>query len=479
MSTSTNTSTQAPFLWEPITRWSARVLLTLLALFICIAGVFIGINWKDEELGSAAQALLREPAMQVPDQQNGFYILRQIDAVDGSNLLADGIANTQAERTAFSQGLKAYQAYSLRAGASKALAFTWNKNRCQNTLDNCLKNDLLHRQELSAQISANSLLLQRYAMMRALSGYQESMIPSAVASVPSFMSLQQASDMLTLQAAFEIADGNGEVGLQMLESNDKQLRLMLKNGGSLISKMAMQTALRKQARMLSEILVLYPALTEQYAARLHSLARPLTGAERSLADSYAAEARSQINTLSSLLHDGGLEEDAGEKNGLRAWLWQYTYHPHATANQLAAYWQLMIEASRQDPKNLEQEKKKLTQFEQDSFAEGVAGYLKYSYNPSGKLLIGVARPYAFTYIEKMIDTDAYLRLLDLQIHILQHNIPDADIAAYLEKTGPELRSPYDGAAMQWDRQAGQLKFLGHEKTASNPDGGKLNVIALH
>jgi len=477
--------------WKTALRWSARVFITLIALVLVVVVAFILINLKDEKLSNEAQALLRESEVKVEDAQNGFYILKQIAAPADSELLQTGIASVRAERAAFEQGGRAYMNYNLALKPGKALDFKWEHKQCQKTRDNCVKDDLQYRKELTAQIEQNQSLLQRYALMRGMSDYQERIVPTVATSLPAYAHLLAAMDMLTTQAVFDIADGNLEAGLAALEDNDKQIRLMLLKSDLLISKMAMQAALRKQARTISELALLYPALPGQYAQRLHALVRPLNAAEKNMADSYRSEARMQMTMIQTLQSDLRAEIEAGTKADTQAenevaghviWplnrLQKYAYQQNATLNLLASYWQVVIEASADAPQHLETAKKKLTERAQKTLGSGFFSFPHYFYNPVGKILTSLSMPYPLSYVERTIDTDAYLRLVSLQIDILAKKLPEAGIASYLQNSPPELRNPYDAKPMEWNASASQLQFTGHEKASNNPDGGKLSVVAL-
>jgi len=466
---------------KAVIRWSLRIFLVVAGIALLLLATFVAINLKDEALTPETQALLQDQLFHLPDEQNSFYILVMMNAAPGTDLLKNGINKIEAQQSLYQQDKAYYQSHPHPEVEESTLSFNWNNNRCRQTIQNCVQMDLAKRAGLRAQMASNQILAERYALMRKTGGYEEHLIPTFNASVPPYSSLSRAIDLLLTQASFDIADGKLDAGLQLLESNDRYLRGALKNSSSLISKMVMQTAIRKQARTVSELLVLYPALLEQYADRVSRLVQPMTEAERSLERAFLYEASVQAQFPQHLFASLATTQDKSE---MAPWplnvLGNFTFQPNATSNMVARNWAFIIGAARNTAVDFNASKERLEKMREAFNAGGISFYLEHAYNPVGKILMQVGIPdYALTYIGKSLDTDAYLRLVSLQVDILRKKIPDADIPAYLANAPPTLRSPYDGSAMLWDTRSAQLKFIGHEKASSNLDAGNVNIVALH
>ncbi|BBB63457.1 hypothetical protein UNDKW_5184 [Undibacterium sp. KW1] len=465
---------------KTVGRWALRIFLAILLIIVLLVAALAVINWKDEALNPEAQAFLHDQQYRVPDAQNGFYIMEAMNAPLGSDLLKTGIESIKAEQALYQKDKAAYESQHHPEHRGEYVKFSWNNNRCRKTIQNCVKLDLEKRAELTTQITNNLLLAQRYALMRKMGNYEEHLIPSFNAKLPAYINLSHAIDLLLTQASFDVADGKLDAGLQLLESNDSYLRLMLKNSSSLISKMVLQAAIRKQARTVSELLVLYPALLEQYAERITSLVRPMTEEEKSLERPYLYEAGVQVNFSQHLRASLALTKDKSDNPPWPLNLpGELTFQPNATSNMVARNWALIIAAAKNPSSDASNTKNRLISLNQELSGSGITYYLNHAYNPAGKMLMQIGVPdYAGTYIDRSRDTDAYLRMVSLQADILRKKIPDADIPAYLASAPAALRNPYDGSAMEWDEKAGQLKFTGHENANSNLDGGKLNIVVL-
>ena len=461
-------------------RWSIRLLLAMVLIVVLLISLFLVINWKDETLSGQAEALSQERPVQVADAQNGFYILKMIDAPADTDVFKAGLEKVNVERALYLKNRRAYQAPAQNVTPPKVVKFSWDQKSCQRTA-NCVQDTLTHRSEVSEQMKNNQLLLQRYELMQKTGDFEERLLPTFTAEFPSYGLLLKAMEMQTAQAVFDIADGKLEAGLQTLESNNRYARSVLKNSYSLVSKMVMLTGLRKQVRAVSELATLYPVLNSQYPARLKQLVSPMSEAERSLSAAFSNEALFGMRFNEDLRNSNQSAEvvDAAEVPWPVYSLLKYSYQSNATNNLLAQYWGILINAAKQPLLDIPAVEKQLAELERQRLGTGIFSFHHYVYNPAGKMLVQIVIPsYYSAYIEKSIDAEGYLRLVALQLDILEKKIPVADIPHYVTNTGKAYRNPYDDTAMTWDANKQQLQFVGHEKATSNPDGGKMSVIPM-
>ncbi|WP_162043713.1 hypothetical protein [Undibacterium sp. YM2] len=460
-------------------RWSIRALLLLLLIVLVLTGLFLVINWKDETLTDQAQVLLQERTVQLPDAQNGFYILKMMDAPADTDVFKAGVEKTNAERALYLKNRATYQSLQ-NTTPQQGIKFSWDQRNCQRAV-NCVQDTLAHRGELSEQMKNNHLLLQRYEQMQTMGGFEERLLPSINADFPLYGLLLKAMEMQTAQAVFDIADGKLETGLQVLENNQRYARLVLKNSYLMYSKMVAMTGLRKQVRTVSELATLYPALLAQYPERMKQLASPMSDAERSLSAAFAHEALAGMHFNLDLRDSNQSAQvaDAGDVSWPVHSSLKYSYQPNATNNLLAQYWDILINTAKQQTPDMAAMKKQLAELETHRLGSGIFSFHHYVYNPTGKMLVQAGIPGFYTpYLEKSIDTVGYMRLVALQLEILEKKIPEADISRFVANAHQAYRNPHDGSAMIWDASKRQLQFAGHEKDTGNPDGGKIYVIPM-
>lgn len=455
------------------------MLATVLIVALLIS-LFLVINWKDEALSEQAQAMSQEKPVQVADAQNGFYILKTMDAPADTDVFKAGLEKVSVERALYLKNRGTYQAPVQNAAIPKVVKFSWDQKNCQRTT-NCVQDTLAHRSEVSEQMKSNQLLLQRYEMMQKTGDFEERLLPTFTAELPLYGLLLKAMEMQTAQAVFYIADGKLDAGLQALENNNRYARSVLKNSYSLVSKMVALTGLRKQVRAVSELATLYPVLNSQYAARMMQLVSPMSDAERSLSAAFSYEALLGMRFNEDLRNSKESAEvvDAEDVPWPVYPLLKYSYQSNATNNLLAQYWGILINTAKQQSPDIPAMEKQLAELEGQRLGTGIFSFHHYAYNPAGKILVQIGIPsYYSQYLERSVDAEGYMRLVALQLDILEKKIPLADIPGYVANAGKAYRNPYDDTAMIWDASKRQLQFVGHEKATSNPDGGKMSVILM-
>lgn len=465
--------------WTKLARWSVKILIALLILVTGIIGLFVAINWNDEKLSPDAEAMMREPQSTVADEENAYYVLRMINAPEGIDVFKAGQDSVKAERALYMQDEKNYINRPYQRDTSKDVVFRWDIRRCYHTAENCVQKDLQQRAELEEQMQNNLLLAQRYALMRDKGNYEEHLLPAITASLPAYGDLHRAADMLLTQASFDIADGKFTDGLQKFESNDRFVRMMLKNGVSLYSKMVAQAILRKQARHVSELILLYPQFLQQESPRLTALVRPMSEAEKTLSSAFGYEARVGLTILRNLRPGEGIKNEALMKvSWLKNVFTNYVYHENATSNWGAEYWRIVLNAENQGSPNLIQAREQLAARQEKIAYNDMYSIVRNAYNPLGKILLNAGMPDMLNYIERVNDNDAYLRLVGLQLDILHKHLAEDDIPAYLRSTPQALRNPYDGTPMSRDAVNHQLKFIGLQMSNDNPEGGKTCTVSV-
>ena len=456
-------------------------------LIIVLLTILILINLRDEKLTPAAQVLLREPTYLVPVAENGFFILRAINADASLDAFSVGKKQVQEEAARYrAEPPHLTQNYTLD-NYKTSPASVWDVRRCQETLQSCVEEDLRNREKVTARIKANDLLLQRYAQMRALPGFEERVIPAFTAVVPYYPALTHAAELLMEQAALDIADGNIEKGITRLQENDRYMRLFLKNSSTLISKMISLSMMRKQARVVSELVNKYPQLAREHGDIFSTLVRSVQPTEINFKSAFVNEAR-YVNFYLGMASKysnsaiGASGENSSSDSPLMdacSYFCQLFLHPNATINELSTYWQQQITTANQPASTYTKIRANLAANHTTELP--VLKQLHYVYNPIGKILIDLTQytpdPY-INYMEKGADTDGYLRLVGLQIKLRQQNIAETAIADFVAKAPEPFRSPYDSSAMIWNAKDRQLEFIGRQDTSSNLNHGKRFIVPL-
>ena len=479
-------SAQSPINSKPksalktVRRWTFLLVSGSFTSVIFFLTIVVLINLRDEPLKLATQAMMREPGYLVPDERNGFFVLRAIDAeasVDafaaGRDVVRAGEARYRADAAHFDVGHTDSSYQQLPKSA-------WDSRRCGPAPANCVQADLRNRAQLEALVLANATLLQRYNTMQAMDGFEEHVIPTVNAQIPNFGLLVQASDMALFNAEIDIADGNLKQGIERLQANDRYLRFLLQKSSTIVSRMVDLAMMRKQARTVSELLESYPILGEQYGDVLATLARPMT--EQNFSSVFATGARNELSYLQHMKIGEAKDTLKGSMSErLSDNMSKLFYHRDATLNRIAELWRQRIEWENQAASRQHQLHGHVIEMPDQLAESSNFSFTSYLYNPIGTILANVALGSPDVYVSyrrKSVDVDGYLNLIGLQIDLRRKKIADAAIADFIANASENFRSPYDFAPMIWDAKDKQLQFIGREKARANLDGGKVFIVAL-
>ena len=145
-------STSTPSTFKKILRWFWRITGGLLMLIIVLLTILILINLRDEKLTPAAQVLLREPTYLVPDAENGFFILRAINADASLDAFSVGKKQVQEEAARYRADPPYLTQNYTPDNYKTSPASVWDVPRCQETLQNCVEEDLRNRKKVTARI---------------------------------------------------------------------------------------------------------------------------------------------------------------------------------------------------------------------------------------------------------------------------------------------------------------------------------------
>jgi len=451
-----------------ILKWLAAVVLSLLML---IPVVFFAVNWADEELSPEGAALLRVPEPKVADADNAYYVLLGMDAPADANALEVG-RKIQAIRA------RLYQEDPLRqtfvspdlppvAGTSPDQGF--EKVRCPIQGGNCVGRYFASAGLVREQMQVHAVALGRYRQMMGLAGYEERTIPSPFAPVPGYETLIRAAELQLAGAVLDIRDGREQEGLATLAAQIAYHRRLLANAG-LLTRMVSAGLLRRDFRVLSEVIESRPDLAQSQQELLRSLLAPLNQQENDLRPAMAAAAHSSATMLNLMLETMKRQRrgkgDAGDSRG-EDWFSQRVYLPNSSINALVPYWSAVAELAHGGPAGYDERKQQYAQSSATRKKKPTAFDWTYVRNPMGKIMSGFAKPDVTDYIERVHDLDGYIRLVALQAAIRREQIPPVAIGAYSDLAPATLRNPYTGAPMGWDAASSSLLFEGHQRTTSN------------
>ncbi|MFZ6688525.1 hypothetical protein ACO0K0_12330 [Undibacterium sp. SXout11W] len=468
-----------------ILRWALTFIGGVTALAISIIVVGILINLKDEPLDSKAKAMRDGTTNAVDPKTNGYFVLIAMDADEGLDALKTG--QEAAKKYAALANENPFRIdYIDKAEYKKAPPFTWLDGRCKNVNISCLEEDILNRTKLETLIAQNSLLLKRYEMIEQLSQFEEPPIISPALSIAGYSSLLHASDLTTLKAVFDIADGRTKAGIERLAKNDQFIRRLMLQSSTLTSKMVITSMLQQQTRVISELVEAYPNFIETVGDVKSTMLRPLSEAELSLVPALKKEAQFVLTNLTTHYP---AEEAKTTPDKFSSLFLKAFYQPNATVNMMANYLEMVVESAHVTPAAFNHTQQQLSELSKESGEHSFPPYVHNLYNPFGKILYQMLLRYPETYVnymERVADLDGYIRLVGLQAEIRRKGVTDDAIQNFVATADSQFRSPYDATPMTWAAQKKQLQFVGRQNNSdykseykSDLSGRNIYLAQLH
>lgn len=466
-------------------RWLLRLVAGLFALAIVIFVAGVLINLGDAAITPETQALMSAPKYVADPDRNGYFVLRAMDGGMGSDVLKTGRILEEKYQKLYEENPNRSD-YETQISYEKAARSEWKNGRCVKPTENCVEADLRKRAELESLIAQNALALRHYELIQLLPEFEEHAIPSVFAPLLKYEPLVQGSEMVLTKAAFEIADGRLKDGIDHLIKNDEFLRRLLRKTSTLLSRNIALAMMRKQTRMIGELVEIKPALVEQYGEALAYLTRPLRQEEQSFSTVYGSEARFASNYLKNVdaVHGLAMWVSGNDHPGLAARaigkIFGLFYQPNATLNMVGASWSAILDEANQPVSEYSKVQARVMGKNRQLIDHPYLPYVHHLSNPVGKVVLpmAVVPEMYLGYMERSADVDGYLRLVGLQVDVRRKKIVESAMQDYANKAGAQFRSPYDGKPMTWVADKKQLQFVGRQRATSNLDGKNIFIAQM-
>ena len=449
-------------------RWIIRITLGLLAaLALCIA-VPIAANWRDDPLTPRAARLLAPPAPLVPDAANAYYVFQGLDAPDDEDAWAVG----RRIREAIDRLPGGLETPKVDIAHSATICMGtqcgWEKIHCSEQSADCVNFYLGQRARARQVMAQQSVLRQRYQQFSQLPLYAEPPMRFMAEPLPMYRLLAEAAELRLMDAVFALDNGDTQTGAQVLMEQIHAHRVMLAGSSLLISKMVATGMLHRDYEVLSEAIERWPALAQQ--AELAEAWRPLSEPECSLRTAVESEAGSNARMFHRMLQEQRrLRTLNAMKDDSEGLLTPFVL-PNATLNIYARWAAEDAEAIVGDARTVQARRLAHAARREQEWKQ-IAPYASWRFirNPVGKVLLTMPTLDFFDWAERLHDLDGHIRLVALQATLRRDGAPRNQIADYVQQTGPDLRSPYDGEPMRWDEEHATLSFTGRQKKPDSVD----------
>ena len=472
---------------------TAKALLWTAAAVSLLIVVLYLVNFSDEELKPETTAALKAPSSDLPDVDNGFFLVVGLTAPAGYDGHAHGRRRVAEIATATSmRQIETIDAKYTRDGlALKGLRGSY----CGFSSTPCYEKARQNRAEVRALIAANRELMQRYEAIdryRQIEDVISSRAELAMVAITPYSPVLAAQSLKLAQIAVLFEQGKVAEGLAELERDMARQRRLAEGLTSMIGKMIAATALTNEYLFLSDVLREKRAELRPHAAAVRALAAPLSEAQRAMDGAIRTEFRFVAASLNLIRHYGYAELTASNYGLLDAvfgtgdldgdspfseldWLAMPLLKENATLNMGRPYYERLAGLARASGAQVADEYRLL----QEQARTEAYGW-RIAYNPIGKRLMAMGIDGDWPeYVRRISDLDGLTRLVGLQAEIALSGLDDEGIAGFLAAADRKFSDPYTGRPMQWDSAARQLWFEPRGAWAArNKFGGREGRVAV-
>ena len=100
-----------------------------------------------------------------------------------------------------------------------------------------------------------------------------------------------------IKAVYAITDGQTEFGLSLLTSNNQFSRKVIAGSTSLLARMIVLQTIHRDARIVSELIHMFPQISVEHADTLAQILDPISSQNLSLRRAFEFEVAMAINLL--------------------------------------------------------------------------------------------------------------------------------------------------------------------------------------
>ncbi|HEY3644417.1 MAG TPA: hypothetical protein VGM16_03690, partial [Gammaproteobacteria bacterium] len=321
----------------------------------------------------------------------------------------------------------------------------------------CLERVGRQPRAVSRLLTDNVELLHRYLSLQAYPRYHDVSSLQPGEPMANWAPLTKAQRLLLSRAALAADAGDVSAAVGMLQRDARFWRsVTVGQDDPLVDKIIAQHGLTADYVFASELIRTQPLGAADVRA-LTAVLRPLSDAERSLADTYRAELRLASNTMRYALATHALSGsgDEGSDRPLASRLGGHFFQYGQFMDHLYDRTQVFSELDAAPMDEFEARRKALPARLQALHSNALWGNL---YDPLGNMLFDLPAPDYSGYTARMIDQEGMRRLVSLQLMLKQQHVSAAAVPGFLAHADPALADPYTGKPMQWDAAHHALSF---------------------
>ncbi|MDR3352653.1 MAG: hypothetical protein LBO00_06595 [Zoogloeaceae bacterium] len=441
---------------------TVRPLVALAALFLAALAAMAIYILTDAPLSPQAEKMLRHQPPPVLPARNAFVGIAGLNApADGDFIRAgeEDIRRAHQDAPGLSPRQETPQkTQDLKASAKYAYA-------CDKEMtEGCLAEIRADAPNIRRLLAENETLIARYLAIQAMPEFSNAVVASMAFSLP-YNDLMTLSKLLSARAILDIQAGNVRQGLAFIEQDMAFYRRTLAAPEiGLVDMMVAVAQIRRQAILLA--LLAQEAQLRGETERIKGLLAPLDSPRETFLNALWRE---QVFVGQGLYHlaDTVRLRDA-QSDGVLDFVALFLLRKNMTLNLASEIGEtertLIHDTPLAQLRDMQENwwkkeiRPRVCAVSEDDF------YCRHWKNRTGEILATIAPPAHVTYLFKVHDADAHIRLLRAQLEFRQAAAQESSQdkespEKILARLGPETFNPYTGQPFAWNPERKTIGFM--------------------
>jgi hypothetical protein len=443
-----------------ILRIAAKITGGLIAFVVLFVLACFILNSIDAPLGPQAKALLTPPTNPYSPDGNIYLAMAGLEGAAERPIIETGQERIEAYNRALDSML-------LNPEAALDLNKQWDAAKLKVDGDveelghprtsSIWTATKTHRQDVSALLTSNRRLYQRYLSLYRLQGYYETARPSFMSPVIS--PPQSLRTLFLADVANRIQTGTPRQQREALNDLQQDLQLwraVLKGDGTLVSKMLSVAFLHTDMILLADLITDPATDLKSLEDVLEPVVLPFDLKDYRIGNTFAAEFRATASVYKSITAPNeltGSMASSNWRNRIGNAFEAHFFKLNATENIGAAVAAQRVSLGNSNPSEFYVNREAYREWLVQNEPRLSPALL---YDPIGKILVKLAVPQNDEYYLRAYDVAAYQRLVYLAYQLNRQHIADADIPAFLKAHTEWSTHPVDGAGFGWNPQLSEL-----------------------
>jgi hypothetical protein len=460
-----------------ILKWVGLVTGSLALLALVLFAVVFAINWRDEPLTPQARALLAVPSSTLKPEDNIYLAMAGFTAPSGASVISAGesrIGHYNEHLEAVLHDPSAQAMDSLIFRDPRALVFQGQAEFVQPLTGSLWEQVPPHRSDIEALTVLNGELFERYLALERLPGYFETARPSFLA--PTIFIPTEVRFLFLEETVLRLRDGSAReqrAALDQLIADVGLWRRVLAGQGLVIAKMLALAYLESDYLVLADMIADPRAAVPVGPDDADNTVPLFALGDFDLGAAFAAEFRVQASLLeqTQYLYTIGWTPEAARTGAPRLWtdrlgseISGHFFKLNATINLFAQQAGRLM-ALTPGPAVAATDRK-LADSSLSAWSSLGA------YNPTGRLLAGMAAPMGVTFPLRAWDAAALQRLVRAGYEIRRQRIAPADVPAFLARHPEWSTHPGDGRPFLYLPESGEIRV---QTIGDQPQGRRFSI----